>query len=1076
MQNETQLIVRQGSNVNILNTSNVAGFGNVGSQRIIVNAFQNQASIDEQTITLINALGQTNVRQVIGIQVDTPSPGLTRINFYSPTFTFDFSQAAGGYFIWGDLSEYYIDLYPLESISQNYNFQDVGTFAPLGDFTREFRVPASDRNLEVFGLLDSFTFSDSANVYGTKIPAEIRVNSLPIMRGHLRVIKTFKKNDLLADIQLAFYGEAPDLFRAIGDKLLGDLDYLQSGGFYDQITYENTINPSNPNDLIWGLVDRGQNWDNTGIGRPITNSEQPIYAADLTPFFNAWKILFNIILEAGFNLSATPLETILSGYWCPWINSKNVITVETVANYYFSAGFSATTGVVGDTFFNFPEVVNNGGAYSSAFGYFEAPVDGFYAFRFWANLIPVGSFGANTGGVKFYRYNSAAAPLTGEIVVNYEQAISGFDQNNGIRQRVLITTNPIYMDATQRIEPFSEFNGTPLFLADANNSPIEGTGWELFSYYRNWGDRFNPPANAPNIKQLDFVKDILAMHGAILIPSRNVPNEVTLFPINDFIATGDDLNWTTKLDISKDITLSPTTDIQKKTFLWSYKNGGDFASKLYTDNGRTYGQYQILNGYSISEGAPVNEFVSGALSVKLNAESTPSTYIAGTTIPIPKFITSNGSFVAPNLRFLFLADIARLPIYDDNIIGVSVGDINIFNHYSSVNASVGDYDLNFNPETPLHAITTNPFRNLFNEYWRDYLNGLYSPEARILEAFFALELTDILSFKYNDRIFIKDSYWRILEISDYKVGLAESTKVKLIKLVEPAPDCQLIPTSVLINDDMTQSVEFEDLAGDPAPATEVCCVRYGYTWEPMLSQCLAYGTPIDQDPNGGSDFRMMNAGQNGTPSNVLAVTSNTVISADNTMSVFAGQNISIEKGNQNTLAVGNGLKIEGPNMGTAVLGRNVYTNAMGLHYGGGDRVSAKEGNQQGGLMIFANATTFTAVGNVLEMVLGNDTITRLEIQDETAIVCSYILHASDALGLFIYETGSFYLDKTGGVTLASTPVVLSSDNSGTALTLAFSIDTATNTAQHRFKVTSGGAGFPHAAVRVVLSVNYNQIR
>ena len=1075
MQNETQLIVRQGSNINVENTSNAVGFGDVGSQRIIVNAFPNQASIDEQTITLINALGEINVRTVNSIQVDTPSAGLTRINFYSPTFTFDFSEAAGGYFIWGDLSEYYIDLYPLESISQNFNFQDVGTFAPLGDFTREFRVPASDRNLEVFGLLDSFTFSDSANVYGTKIPAEIRVNSLPIMRGHLRVIKTFKKNDLLADIQLAFYGEAPDLFRAIGDKLLGDISILTDAFSGIIIDYANTITPANPGELVWGLVDRGQMWDNTGIGRPITNSEQPIYPADLTPFLNAWTLLFWIIRDAGFTLSATPLETILSGYWCPWINSKNIITVETVANYYFSAGFLANTNVAGDTFFDFPEVVNNGGAYSSAFGYFEAPVDGFFGFRFWANVLPVGSFGANTGGVKFYRY-TGGAPLTGDVVVNYEQAISGFDQNNGIRQRVLITTNPIYMDAGQRIEPFSEFNGTPIFLGDANNNPIEGTGWELFSYYRNWGDTLNTPANAPNVKQLDFVKDILAMHGAILIPSRNVPNEVTLFPINDYIATGDDLNWTGKMDISKDITMSPTTDIQKKTFLWSYKNGGDFASKLYTDNGRTYGQYQILNGYSISEGAPVNEFVSGALSVKLTAESTPSSYIAGTTIPVPKFITSNGSFVAPNLRFLFLADIARLPIFDDSINAVSVGDVNIFNHYSSVNASVGDYDLNFNPETPLHGITTNPFRNLFNEYWRDYLNGLYSPEARILEAFFALDLTDILSFKYNDRIFIKDAYWRILEISDYKVGLAESTKVKLIKLVEPAPDCQLIPTSVLINDDMTQSVEFIDLAGDPAPATEVCCVRYGYTWEPSLSQCLAYGTPIDGDPSGGSDFRMMNAGQNGTPTNVLAVTSNTVISADNTMSVFAGQNISIEKGNQNTLAVGNGLKIEGPNRGTAVLGRNVYTNAMGLHYGGGDRVSAKEGNQQGGLMIFANATTFTAAGSVLEMVLGNDTITRLNIQDETAIVCSYILHASDALGLFIYETGSFYLDKTGGVTFASTPVVVSSDDSGTALTLAFSIDTATDTDEHRFKVTSGGAGFPHAAVRVVLTVNYNQIR
>ena len=87
--------------VNVYNTSNDPLFGQVGSQRIIVNAFSNQTAINGQTITLINSLGQTNVRTVNSIQVDTPSPGLTRINFNSPTFTFDFSQAAGGYFVWG---------------------------------------------------------------------------------------------------------------------------------------------------------------------------------------------------------------------------------------------------------------------------------------------------------------------------------------------------------------------------------------------------------------------------------------------------------------------------------------------------------------------------------------------------------------------------------------------------------------------------------------------------------------------------------------------------------------------------------------------------------------------------------------------------------------------------------------------------------------------------------------------------------------------------------------------------------------------------------------------------------------
>jgi len=1073
MENETQLIVRRGGNINVLSISDATNRGAPGSQRIEVPAFPNQDAIENTWVTLINAAGETNVRFCNSIVPDTPTPGFTRLNFNFPTFTFDFRLSAGGYFVWGDEKEYYVDLYPLESISQNFNFQDVGTFAPQGDFTREFRVPASDRNLEVFGLLDSFTFSDTANVYGTKIPAEIRVNTLPIMRGHLRVIKTFKKNDLLGDIQLAFYGEAPDLFRAVGDKLLADLEVLED--FNYPIDYVNTIEPSNPGELVWGLVDRGQKWDNTGAGRPITNSEQPIYPADLTPFFNAWTILYNIIREAGFTLSPTPLETILSGYWCPWINSKNVITVETVANYYFSAGFTSATSVSNQNFFTFPELVDNGGQYSS--GFFEAPVDGFYAFRFWANVLPVGTFGANTGGIKFYLF-TGASPLSGNIVVNFEVAVSGFDQNNGIRQRVFFTTEPIYMDAGQRVQPYTEFTGTPLFLGDANNNPLEGTGWELFSYYRNWGDTLNASANAPNIKQVDFIKDILAMHAAVLIPSRSTPNEVTLFPIADYIATGETLNWTAKMDIEKDLTLSPTTDIQKRNFLWSYKNGGDVYSKLYTDNGRTYGQYQILNGYSVTNGAPVNEFVTGALNVKLTAESTPAAYVNGTTIPIPKFINDKGEFTAPNLRFLFLADIARLPIFDDGINAVSVGDMNIFNHYSSVNASVGDYDLNFNPETPLHAITTNPFRNLFNEYWRDYLNGLYNPEARVLEAYFALELSDILTFQYNDRVFIKDAYWRIIEITDYKVGLSESTKVKLIKLVEPAPDCELIPTTVVINEDMTQAIEFTDFEGNPQPATQACCVRYGYTWEPMLNQCLAYGTPIVTDPGGGgsSAFAMMNAGQNGTPSNVLARTSNTTISPDNTMSVFVGENISVEKGNQNTLAVGERLKLENANRGSVLLGRNAFANVMGLHYGAGDRtLSQDEGASQTGVTVFTNGFAFSASGQTLELFPGTDVLSRLTMPDNTSWVCFYILHASDVSGFFIYETGSVYLEKVGGVTSASTPVVISSDNSGSSVALTFTIDTATDTSQHRFKITSGGSGFPQD-VNCNLTLYYTQIR
>ena len=998
-------------------------------------------------------------------------PGIWTI-YYEPSIEFldepIFYSAPTG-------SEVYLDLYPLESISQTFNFQDVGTFAALGDFTREFRIPASDRNTEVFGLLDSFTFSDSENIYQTRIHAEIRVDTLPIARGHIRVLKTFKRNDQIADIQICFYGEAPDLFRAVGDKMLRDIGYLSTLNQTIEYPNVNTVTT----ETAWGIVDRGQRWSQAGEtnSRPIQNSENPIYAGDYTPFINAWTAFYHIIAEAGFTLSPTPLETILSGYWCPWLAAQNVYTVEQVGDLYFNAGFTTDTPVTDHNNLAFPILVNNGGAWDTFS--FVAPFEGYFTFRFWAHVEPVGTFGANVGAVRFYRYPSGSG--LGTIVVNHEVAISGTDQNNGVVQSVLFTTVPIYMLAGDYVIPYTEFNATPIFRGSANNNPATGSGWELLNFTRNFGGTIDYPANAPNIKQVDFIRDILAMHGAVLVPSRTIPNELAIIPIGDYIATGDDYNWTSKLDISKDIILSPTTDIQRRNFLFTYKPGGDFVSKLYTASGRTYGEYKILDGYTVSANNAPNEFAQGDLKTQLVAESTPASYINGTSIPIAKFVNDKGEFTAPNLRFLFLADVATMSVYDDG--GSTVVDtaVNVFNHYSSVNASVGDFDLNFNPETPQHTIITNPYRNLFNEYWRDYLNGLYNPEARILEAYFALDLADILTFSYADRYFIKDSYWRILEISDYKIGNAESVKVKLIKITEPGPDCEGIPTSVAINEDTTQIIEFQDLNGDPVAPTQTCCERYGYTWSNTLSQCVSYGTPIITDPNGGGGAAaalMLNSGVNGAPNNVLARTANTAIDLGNTFSVFAGEKITIGAGSPNTLAVGNGLKLEGANRGSAILGKNAYSNIMGIHYGGGDRANpGVEGVQQMGSIVLANTRGFSASGQTTEVFTGNDgtTATRISLPDDTAIVCFYTLHGNDMNGNFYYQKGSFYIDKLAGLANKKGPFPIDSQSAG-GLTLTLSIDTATDTTQHRFIVTSGGSGFPYTAVRVVLTLEYNQTR
>ena len=223
MNGEVQLIVRRGTSINVENTSNDPLFGDVGSQRLIVNAFANQASIDEQTITLINGLGQTNVRQVNSIQVDTPTPGFTRINFYSPTFTFDFSEAAGGYFVWGDEADYFIDLYENESISQNWSFTDIGQFTTQSPFTRNFRVPLTANNQLVFGALFDVNVSAGDDTwFNYKLNAELRIDGIPISEGYLRVSKVYKQKDKLVDLDVTFYASVADFAKEVNQKKISE--------------------------------------------------------------------------------------------------------------------------------------------------------------------------------------------------------------------------------------------------------------------------------------------------------------------------------------------------------------------------------------------------------------------------------------------------------------------------------------------------------------------------------------------------------------------------------------------------------------------------------------------------------------------------------------------------------------------------------------------------------------------------------------------------------------------------------------------------------------------------------------
>ena len=1061
MINEVELIVSTGSSQSGL-ISEPLGAGSMGTSKIGVSVEPN-ASIIGSTIVITDLDDNTYTRIVDAIVFGDVWEGLWTIS-YNPAIVFGANPKS---YTSNTRVDEYLDLYENESISQNWSFTDISDFTTMGSYSREFRVPLTDRNQRVLGAVGDVNYLNDGTtdtLFNTKIPAEIRVNTLPIIKGHIRVMRAFKQLDRFTDVQLTFYSETPDLLRNIGDAKLKDLSAMPT---LDHVC-DNTTVLDTTGDYMYSLIDRGQHWDETGtaLSRPVLNSSNPVWAADLTPSVK-WRWIFEQVMsDAGFTYAADDLIAVLDNYYMPFITRSSLFDP---TKYLFTAQITANQSITsGGYLTGTTEIIDNDGVYAS--DVFTAPLDCVYYFDFWTHMF-VASPVSNGRIIEIYLSDTTTNVdyLAGSITNGNtgNQDISGhtpafFNLIGGHTYRVKYRIYNLAM---------LEIPVPQVFVYSATTN--DGTGWRIIQV----GDvTNNVPITmselAPDIKQVDFIRDVIRMHNLVVVPDRNRENHLIMQSMVNYLGSGGQVDWTSRLDIGKDITIESTTDLQRSDLLYTYSLGADVASKFFNDiGGRTYGDYKI-NGYRVSAVTPTNQFASGDTTIKLTTQSTPAQEIAGTNIAIPKFINDKGEFVAPFMRCLYHAGDAEIQLTDGEV--STLTSVPVLNHYSTVNATISDYDLNFAPETPLHDIVSNPYNNLFNLYWRNYLNSIYSPEARVMTASFALDLTDILTFSFATQYWIKDSYWRILEINDYKVGGKESTQVKLLKVVNPIIDCDLLPVGSLANGE----VQWTDQAGNPASGTSLCCNRYHWYWSNAREVCFSVLRQGDNTilgatttTNGGSIADVQ------APRSAIRSTVNLNADISSQFSAYAGSSITIDKGNIGTLAVGRSLKLEGENAGAALLGKNVLAKSGGLHVGGGwmyNTGSNAEGGQQWGLLIHANKDMMSVSGDTLEMPIESIANNRINLPDSTSWACVVNANIS-ATTTHAHYMWSVYLEKDGsGVASATAPVLIGSDST-LAQSVSLVIDTASDTSEHRVLLQFTGAPFP-VQIYAMMTTQYLQLR
>jgi len=737
-----------------------------------------------------------------------------------------------------------LDLYENEKMHLNYKFTDLTNFSSVGSYSQEFRIPASATNVDFFGAIFNVNFNGWFD-FRKKVTATLTVNTIPIASGHIQVKKLYWQSGKLFEFEVVFFGEVPNLSRLLNEKKLRDIASIVAGDLDYDLLHANVETPPNDNTILT-LCDKWNLTASNPEGQPVYSTVvsgqptyKPLYVGHLTPAVKAYYLFEQILKDVKVQWASASLFDMLDNVYVPFVNGQYLnssLGLNDVASKLAYATNQTTsftpTNNIKNLYAPLTEYEDAGNDWSG--GIYTAPFSGQFTFRIWANGTATSS-GTNyvTDLILSYFY------YVNDIFV--DSTFNNFVDNSNLYSHTFLKDNTITLslnagdtlkikiEAVGGVYNTSSFN--IVFVGNGAND-YTGTGVELISVGTSLtGDTCLMEFNAPDMKQIDFITSIQKMFNLAFVPDRTLPNTLRIEPLVEYIGSGNTLDWTEKLDLSKDITYYPTTDLQKAKFTFTYTEDGDYYNGIYKDNGHIFGSYEVTeNDFEV-----INEFATGEEKVELAFAPTPSRAVENTDVVVPRFINGEGQFVQPKPRILYYFADFFVNMYDEVSGDVVQTAVKCLNNYSTMNASVGDSDLNFAPEVPLHTIIAPPYDNLYNRWWRNYYRELYDGQARILEGMFALTLNDIFTFQWSDKIWIVDSWWRVLDIEGYVVGEQDMTKVKLIRILNIDNDCDILP----ITANLDQTINWERPNGDPAVVTEDCCRRFGYYWNSAKSNCFS---------------------------------------------------------------------------------------------------------------------------------------------------------------------------------------------------------------------------------------------
>lgn len=341
----------------------------------------------------------------------------------------------------------------------------------------------------------------------------------------------------------------------------------------------------------------------------------------------------------------------------------------------------------------------------------------------------------------------------------------------------------------------SVFGGVQIFGYQFENT----TMWDLYTAPTLQGtSNVNLKIQMPDIAATEFFNSLVTMFN-LTIEKDDTEKVLRIEPWNTYYNDDDRVkkDWTNRIDKGSSIRVEPLDFSLSKEVQWSYQSAGDAVlGKYYEDN------FDNIFGNKLYT-SPSN-ILTGKQELDIPFAPFPTNTIPGSDYVImgrTYKLDDNGlqkpEATDPHL-FFWVGN--RFMYKNDNGSGqgswyLSSGGTQVeWNTYPCVShlsrleniANTEFSDLNFRPYWDFFVSNNNvvnPYSSysLYNTHWQDYINNLYSSEARRLKGRFYLEPLDVGKIELNDKIFIKDNYWRIEKVEDADLVNPKMTEVSLFK-------------------------------------------------------------------------------------------------------------------------------------------------------------------------------------------------------------------------------------------------------------------------------------------------------